>query len=145
MRSFVRIKRLSIQPSVTYQADEMEKYSMAGVGGRALQRSASVEWQVWHSRREEATTRRPWLLSPEFAAARLGRATLFDIFRSLTVLAICLAALTGILLGRILRVIHIAALRRILPGGIGYVSGVILLALARILVLFGLVSHEFLL
>jgi hypothetical protein len=85
-------------------------------------------------------------LSPEFAAARLGRATLFDIFQSLTVLTIYIAALTGILLGRILRVIHIAALRRILPGGIGYVSGVILLALARILlVLFGFVSHEFLL
>src|SRR6202030_2714804 len=73
-------------------------------------------------------------------AARLGRATLLDVFRSFAVLAVTgVAALTGIFLGWILRVVHIAALRRILPGGIVGVSGAITLALARIqLVLLGL-------
>ena len=74
-----------------------------------------------------------------------------DAFRRLPILhgpcGLGAAVLARILSGRILLVVHVfAALRRILPVGVSYVAGIVLLPLARILlVLFGLVAHEFLL
>ena len=59
-------------------------------------------------------------------AARLGRAALFDFFRTFAVLAVAgVAALARVLLGRILLVVLLAALRRVLPVGVVYVRCVI--------------------
>ncbi len=86
MRSFVRIKRLSIRPSVDYQVGLDKKYSMAGVSGPCGQESPRCILILVKGEILERTGilkshgHRLWLLSlPLQCAPRLGRATLFNI------------------------------------------------------------------
>ena len=79
--------------------------------------------------------------------AGLGCATLFNFFGSFTVLAVHdIAALPGVLLGRILLIMHVATLRGILPRRLGHVSLFpFFLAWVLLFVPFGFVTQKFLL